>query len=214
MIHYLYIVILQKKADTSIIPLSVCVSCDWQREDVVCSAEEEMSARDKRESADNVPAAAPAPSQAAHTLTAGCDRGCRVVFSGPRCTNSSVTFRGTMQTRWSWIDEKTRVYLSHLYKWGTGWAHSLQAKYVLFFSIGLHTHTHTPTHTHTLYLSHTHRVTHLHWQNAATHFQGEKSTDIVFAPQYWSTFTIPQWQQSILSVIRMHFNTSTGHHWL
>ena len=52
---------------------SVCVSSDWQREDVVCSAEEEMSAGDKHESADNVPAAAPAPSHAAHTLTAGCD---------------------------------------------------------------------------------------------------------------------------------------------
>ncbi len=117
------------------------------REKMLCWCRGRMAAGDKHESADNVPAVAPPPCSAVQTDSRKWQR----MWLGARLTlmrNFITSWEKTHAGKSDW--RETRVYLSHLYKWGTGWAHSLQAKYVLSLSISQHTHTHTHTHSYNL----------------------------------------------------------------
>lgn len=127
-----------------------------------------MAAGDKYESADQVLAAASVLSTAARTLTWGREWGYR----------ASLLKNNTEATRPDW--RQTGVYLSHLCKWDTDWAHSLQAKICTAHQYQrLHTHTHLHTRSVILW---THNF------GGIIHFQEEifKQKHKVVAPRYWS----------------------------
>lgn len=140
----------------------ICLCLLWLAERGCHANRGRTAAGDKHDSAEDVPAAGRAPSWAVQTPTAGCDRRCEAV-------DLNVRLCETTRVQESQTDEKTRLYLSHFYKRGTGWAHSIEAKIGAVLLASVYKHAHARTHT---ILTHT-QDAHLHWQNAATHFQGK-----------------------------------------